>query len=65
MIEILPFKQEHLKEALEIYNYYITNSTATFSIEPLGVEEFSRLTFTGLERFPSCSLLEDSKLIGY
>lgn len=64
-LSIIPFKEEHIKDALEIYNYYIANSTATFSVEPITEEGLRKLAFTGLERFPSFALLEEDKLVGY
>jgi len=63
--KIVPFEEEYIKDALEIYNYYILNTTATFSIEPIDEDGLRKLAFTGLERFPSFALLEDDKLIGY
>jgi len=64
-LKIVPFKEEHIKDALEIYNYYIANSTATFSVEPITEDDLRKLAFTGLERFPSFALLEEDKLVGY
>lgn len=63
--EIVSFEKKHLKDALEIYNYYVKNSTATFSIEAIEEKEMERLAFTGLERFPAFVLLEEGKVIGY
>lgn len=63
--EIKPLLKEHLKECLKIYNYYVENSTATFSIEALDEKGMEVLAFTGLKRFPSFVLLEDGKVIGY
>ena len=63
--KIVPFEEKYIKEALEIYNYYILNSTATFSVEPISEEGLKKLAFTGLERFPSFALLEDDILVGY
>lgn len=63
--KIVTFEEKHISEALKIYNYYILNSTATFSVEPLDEDGLRKLAFTGLKRFPSFALLEDDKLIGY
>lgn len=63
--EIVSFEKQHINAALEIYNYYVKNSTATFSIEPILEKEMIGLAFTGLERFPSFVLLENGKVIGY
>jgi len=64
-LRIIPFESKHTKEVLEIYNYYILNSTATFSVEPIDEAGLRNLAFTGLERFPSFALLEGNKLVGY
>lgn len=64
-MHIIPFEKEHVDQALEIYNYYIAHSTATFSVEPLKTEEFEKLAFTGLERFKSFAMMEEGKVIGY
>lgn len=63
--KIVRFTEEHIEDALKIYNYYILNSTATFSVEPLDEDGLRKLAFTGLERFPSFALLEGDKLVGY
>jgi phosphinothricin acetyltransferase len=65
MFKIIPFEEKHINDALEIYNHYILHSTATFSIEPIGVDEMKRLAFTGLKRFPSYVLVEDNQVVGY
>lgn len=64
-LQIVPFEPQHLKDALRIYNYYVLNSTATFSIEAIQVKEMEYLAFTGLERFPSFVLLEGETVVGY
>ena len=65
MFEIVPFEKQHVDEALNIYNYYIINTTSTFSVEPLEKEEFEKLAFTGFDRFRSFALIEDGILVGY
>lgn len=62
---IKPFEEAHIKGALEIYNYYVLNSTATFSVEPLSEEGFHKLAFSGFERFSSYSMFEGDVLVGY
>ena len=64
-LNITPFKEEHIKDALKIYNYYVLNSTATFSIKPINEEGLRKLAFTGFDRFPSFALLEGDVLVGY
>lgn len=62
---IKPFEEQYIEEALKIYNHYILNSTATFSVEPLDEEAFKKIVFSGLKRFPSYALLEEGELVGY
>ncbi|MBN2222848.1 MAG: N-acetyltransferase [Vallitaleaceae bacterium] len=59
-------EERDLSEVLKIYNYYVVNSTATFSIEEIDLKEMEYLAFSGLERFPSFVLLEEGeKIVGY
>lgn len=51
--------------SLELYNRYVKNSTATFSIEPLTQEEMDTLLYSKLERFPSYAILADEVFVGY
>ncbi len=52
-------------QALTLYNTYILESTATFSIETLKQEEMNYLLYSGLERFPSFAILMDGQFVGY
>lgn len=65
MTEIIKMSQAYNGLALELYNDYIANSTATFSVEPLKQEEMDKLLFSGLERFPSYAILSDGEFAGY
>jgi len=64
-LEIVGLTEEHVRPCLQIYNYYILNSTATFSIDPIEEKAFKKLAFSGDERFPSFVLLDDKKVVGY
>ncbi|MBC7960694.1 MAG: N-acetyltransferase [Vallitaleaceae bacterium] len=65
MVQFDATKEEDLDEILEIYNYYILNSTATFSIEPLEKDEMRKIMFSGLERFRSFVMRLDGVIVGY
>lgn len=39
-LSIIEAKQEHIKEMFDLYNYYITNSTATFDLEEISLDTF-------------------------
>lgn len=65
MVQFGATREEDLDEVLNIYNYYILNSTATFSIEPLTKDEMRKIMFTGLERFSSFVMREEDIIVGY
>lgn len=65
MLKFVPTQESHVDKILDIYNYYIANSTATFSIEPLSREEMKSILFSGLLRFPSYAMVVDEKIVGY
>lgn len=63
MIRML--KEEDASACLEIYNYYILNSTATFETEPLTLEEFRNRIKNITERYPWIVLEEKGRIAGY
>ena len=56
---------DHLDDILKIYNDYILNSTATFSIEPIDKEEMKHIVYSGHERFLSYVIIEEDMIVGY
>lgn len=64
-IEFVPMTKVYNEAALALYNTYIQNSTATFSIALLEQEEMDRILFSGLERFPSFAILWEGQFAGY
>lgn len=65
MIEFDLAKEDYLDDVLNIYNYYILHTTATFSIRPITKEEMHKIMFSGLKRFPSFVIKEGKEIIGY
>lgn len=65
MTEIVKMSPTYSGLALNLYNDYIANSTATFSIEALKQAEMDQLLFSGLERFPSYAILVEGIFAGY
>ncbi len=65
MLQFDETQESDLDEILTIYNYYILNSTATFSIEPLTKEEMSKIMFSGHVRYKSFVMREEGELLGY
>lgn len=65
MINIRPIKSEDVERCLEIYNYYIENTTVTFEEEPLGVSEFRERIKRISEKYPFLVAEEDGNVLGY
>ncbi len=62
---IRPLVEKDITDVMEIYNYYVETSTATFSIDPIDGEEMKGLALTGDKRFVSFVMEEDGVIIGY
>lgn len=54
-----------LPEVLEIYNYYVLHSTATFHANPLTLDEMSGLVFFDNPKFKTFVILCDGIICGY
>lgn len=65
MLTFIKAEERHLSAVLAIYNHYVRHSTATFSIQPIAMEEMAGLLFSGLERFPSYVIEEAGEVVGY
>lgn len=65
MLKFERIEDRHLPDILDIYNYYILNSTATFSIEPITPEEMKKIVYSGHERFLSYAVLDEGVIVGY
>ena len=62
--KLVPIK-EFINDALDLYNYYIKTSTATFHIEPLSVEEFSSMVIRDGTIYETFAILKDDEFAGY
>lgn len=58
-------REELLPEVLEIYNYYIENSTATFHVQTLSMEEIREIVFNENPRFKTYAIFTGENLCGY
>lgn len=58
-------KEEHLQEVLDIYTYYVLNSTATFHKHIPTTEEMREILFFDNDRHKSYVLIEDGVICGY
>ena len=57
--------QEYVAPALEIYNYYIRNSTATFHKAELNEDEMSKILFHENPKYRTYAILLDECVCGY
>lgn len=64
MIQIRSICDADIDACLQIYNYYIENTTATFEETPLGADAFRERVHAISVRFPCLVALEDGVLIG-
>ncbi len=58
-------RAEHLQACLDIYRYYVENSTATFHTHVPSMEEFKEIVYIGCERNKGFTILYDSCICGY
>ena len=58
-------KEEHLDSVLQIYTYYVLNTTATFHAKPLTREDMKELVFFQDEKYKTFVICEDTKVLGY
>lgn len=63
--DICEMKKEWVGQALEIYQWYVRNSTATFQISDISERDMENLLFSNDPRYGSWALLQDGRLLGY
>jgi phosphinothricin acetyltransferase len=59
------FGEEHLQSALDIYNYYIANTTATFHTRELSKDEMRELVFFHSDKYKTFVLKDNGAILGY
>ncbi len=65
MIEFIEAKDEDLKTILEIYNYYLENTTATFDCDRIIMEEFKKRVFVNNDKYKTFLAYIDGEMIGF
>jgi phosphinothricin acetyltransferase len=56
---------ERLPEVMEIYNYYILNTTATFHTRALTQEQMKEVVFFANPRYKTFAIISGGRLCGY
>ena len=62
---IRSFQIEDTQKLLDIYNYYVLNSTATFDVEPLTFEAFHNKIMLINQEYPVIVYVEKGCILGY
>ena len=64
-INFVEINESYLPKVREIYNYYIQNTTATFHIQPVTLDEMRRIVFYSDPRFKTYLIFDHDQLCGY
>ncbi|MGN7765066.1 N-acetyltransferase family protein [Paenibacillus sp. 22594] len=64
-LSFMEIGEEHLAEVVDIYNYYVLNTTVSFHTEPLDEAAMRQSVLHGDPRFKSYAILQDGKMHGY
>ncbi|WP_298236952.1 GNAT family N-acetyltransferase [uncultured Algibacter sp.] len=62
---IRPVHINDAQELLDIYNYYVINTTANFDIEPLTLETFTNKLNQIIPNYPYIVYEENNEILGY
>ncbi|WP_052143625.1 GNAT family N-acetyltransferase [Wocania ichthyoenteri] len=62
---IRPFHIKDTQVLLDIYNYYVLNTTVTFDIEPLSIQAFKDKLIHINDEYPIIVYEENDKILGY
>jgi len=57
--------EEHIPALLEIYNYYVMNTTATFHARPMIAEDMMGLVFFKNDKYKTFVIFQDNEIQGY
>lgn len=58
-------REEHLTHVLDIYNYYVLNTTVSFHTEPLSLDEMRLVVLNNDARFKSYVIQQGGEMQGY
>ncbi len=66
-VKFMPLEDQHVADAMAIYNHYVTNSTATFHDRPVAEAEFREQVFYDDPRHASYAIVDQANgsLVGY
>ncbi len=64
-IKFEEIKQKNLQGVLDIYLYYVLNTTATFHAHTVGLKEMERIVYFDKSKYKTFVMTEDGELCGY
>ena len=64
-IEFKSITKNNIFAALEIYNWYVINSTATFNLEEVKEAAFEKMVSLGHSKYQSFVILTDDEICGF
>lgn len=64
-IEFIRMTKDYLKQAADIYNDYVLNSTATFASETASEKDMEKILYLGVAPYECYVILADSRMAGY
>ena len=64
-ISFCDLKESDLKSVLDLYNYYVTNTTVTFQIKPASIDDLKSSLFIDHPRYKSIIIKCDNDICGY
>lgn len=65
MVTLKKLEEFDLPRCLEIYNHYVKNSTATFHLNPISLDEFINLLDYKNSNYPIKAVYVNNELIGF
>ncbi|MFA6528877.1 MAG: N-acetyltransferase family protein [Candidatus Gracilibacteria bacterium] len=62
---LVPMEDKYLQDVLDIYNYYVENSIATYAVDKISSDEIRQMVYFADERFGAFVILEGEEVVGY
>lgn len=64
-VQFVEITEENIDHVLEVYNYYVENSTVTFHLEPISMDEMKAMMPANKDMYPSYVVMADGAPSGY
>ena len=64
-IKLIPVEDKYLSQILDIYNYYVENSIATYACDKVELNEIRKMVYYDDKRFGAFVILDGEDVVGY